>query len=164
MNLFTRSSFTHDLPRHGMHGASPRCRLPQGNESYMEISIVKAVTVAPYCAMPCCIMPELVWKNHINASVTFWCLMHCKQNTQLDMIYPGCVNYKLCMMICWLPRRYCSTVSGVTLGTSLCDCITSASSFTCQPSIESAATLVDHVWQWGIHYRQLIEHTVETIT
>jgi len=60
MNPFSRSSFTQDLACHGLHGASRRHRLPQGNAMHMEISIVKAVTVASYCAMPCRIVPELV--------------------------------------------------------------------------------------------------------
>jgi len=44
-----------------------------------------------------------------------------------------------------MPGRHCSTVSGGTLVTSLWDRITTASSFGCQPSTDSAATSADHI-------------------
>ena len=49
-----------------------------------------------------------------------------------------------------MPGRHCSTVSGGTLVTSLRDRITTASSFGCQPSTDSAATSADHIWRSGI--------------
>jgi len=39
-----------------------------------------------------------------------------------------------------MPGQHCSTVSDTTLGTSLWDCVTTASSFECQPSTDSSAT------------------------
>ena len=55
MNPFTRSSFTPDPARHGMHGASRRRRSPQGNAMHMENSIVNAVTPG---AIQCAAVPH----------------------------------------------------------------------------------------------------------
>ena len=65
-----------------------------------------------------------------------------------------------------MPGRHCSTVSGGTLVTSLWDHITTASSFGCQPSTDSAATSADHIWRSGVCccWSVDVELTAETST
>jgi len=76
----------------------------------------------------------------LKAATTCWpSLVWCAWAHQVQTVY-----YDVPM-----PGQHYSTVSGGTLVTSLWDRITTASSFGCQPSTDSAATSADHIMAVG---------------
>ena len=76
--------------------------------------------------------------------------------------------HRLSQHKCWLdvqtlpddaqmPGWHCSAVSDSTLDTSRWDCITTASSFGCQPSTDSSATSKGHIRWSGVRCRRSVD-------